>query len=129
MTTLVYALACLALCAGAAWLRLIPRARQEMGSLWTAVAELKQPGLSDEVRERRARQAAVAALAGTAELFARIGAVCVITLAPVLLADAVRLVSASSVAAFALRPAVLVATSVVAIMLLVVVRRVRGARV
>lgn len=129
MTTLVYALACLALCASAAWLRLISRARTEMGGLWTAVAELGQPGLSDEAREQRARQAAVAALAGTAGLFARIGAVCVITLAPVLLADAVRLASAPAVAAFALRPDVLVATSVVAVMLLVFVRRVRGAGV
>ena len=91
--------------------------------MWVAVSELGAPGLTDEVREQRVRQAAVRALTGTGQLFLRIAVMVCATLAPVWIADAAGLVPAGAVAGFALRLNVAVATTVCAIVLVAAIRR------
>ena len=123
MTALIYAAACLAFCASFALLHIVLHARQEFGRLWLAVSELGAPGLTDEVREQRVRQAAVRALTGTGQLFLRIAGMVAATLAPVWLGDAAGLVTAGAVAGFALRFDVAIATTLCAILLVAAIRR------
>ena len=123
MTVLVYAAACLAFCAGFALLHIVLHARQEIGRLWLAMSELVAPGLTDDIREQRVRQAALRALSGTGQLFLRIAGLVCATLAPVWLADAAGLVPAGAVAGFALRPDVAIATTVCAMLLVAANRR------
>jgi hypothetical protein len=113
MTLLVYAAACLLLCAAAAMLRVVPRARREMHQFAGAFDDLRAPGLTDDEKERRARRAAIAALAGTGQLLLRLAGVTAAALAPVLLADAAGIVPAGEVGRFAVRLDVLVATTLV----------------
>lgn len=123
MTVLIYAAACLAFCASFALLHIVLHARQEFGRLWLAVSELGAPGLTDDMREQRVRQAALRALTGTGQLFLRIAVMVCATLAPVWIADAAGLVPADAVAGFALRLDVAVATTVCAILLVAASRR------
>jgi hypothetical protein len=122
MTVIIYAAACLAFCASFALLHIVPHARQEIGRLWMAVSELGAPGLTDDMREERVRQAALRALTGTGQLFLRIAGMVCATLAPVWLADAAGLVPADAVAGFALRLDVAIATTVCAILLVAAYR-------
>jgi len=123
MTVLIYAAACLAFCASFALLHIVSNARREFGRLWVAVSELGAPGLTDDVREQRVRQAALRALTGTGQLFLRIAGMVCATLAPVWLADAAGFVPADAVAGFALRLDVAMATTVCAILLVAASRR------
>ena len=122
MTVLIYAAACLAFCASFALLHIVFHARQEFGRLWVAVSELGAPGLTDDMREERVRQAALRALGGIGQLFLRIAGMVCATLAPVWLADAAGLVPAGAVAGFALRIDVAIATTVGAILLVATYR-------
>ncbi len=122
MTVLIYAAACLAFCASFVLLHIVSHARQEIGRLWVAVSELGAPGLTDDMREQRVRQAALRALSGTGQLFLRIAGLVCATLAPVWLADAAGLVPAGAVAGFALRLDVAIATTVCAILLVAAYR-------
>ena len=123
MTALVYAAACLLLCASLALLKVIPRARQVFRRLLVSLAELHSEALTDVEKEVRARRAAIAMLLGTGRLLLRLAGAAAATLLPVWLADAGGLVPADATARFALRLDVLIATTAVAAVLLVVLRQ------
>lgn len=123
MTALVYGAACFLLCAGIALLRVVPRAREEFRHLLTSLAELRAADLTDEEKEVRARRAAVATLLGTGQLLLRLAGASAATLVPVWLADAGGLVPADATARFAVRPDVLIATTLVVGAILLAARK------
>lgn len=126
MILAVYITACLGFCAAFLLLRILPHARLEMGTLWSDIAILRSPELSETEKELHARRAAVRAVGGTARLVLRLCAVAAGAVAPIWLADAAGIASAGAVTAFAVRADVLVVTTVLVIGVAVLIRR-RGA--
>lgn len=122
MTGLVYVVACLLLCGSAVLLNVISRAQQELRCLVASLAQLRDEALTDDEKERRAKQAAVEALTGTGQLFLRLTGAAGATLFPVWLADASGVVPAGAVGRFALRLDVIVATGVIVILVVVAAR-------
>lgn len=114
MIAVVYVAACLLCCGSVVLLHIVPRARQELRRLVVSLAELHAAALTDDEKELRAQRAAFEAIGGAARLFLRIAGAAGATLLPVWLADVQGVVTAGEVARFALRPDVLIATTVIA---------------
>jgi len=113
MIALVYSAACLGFCLAFRALGILARSRAEMARLWSEMSALRDPGLTDDDKERLARRAAVRAMSGSGALVLRLAALGLAAFAPVWLADIAGLAAAQEVTDFALRLDVLIGTTAV----------------
>lgn len=130
MTVLaVYVASCLCFCAAFASLGVTSAARRALGAVWADLEVLRAKDISDDEKERHARQAAFRTVAGGVRLVQRLAGVAVASALPVLLAQCAGVASAGDVAAFALRVDVMAGSTIVLALLLLAYRRLntRGA--